>query len=132
MEPVSSGSFKGLVSRSAGLLALRASIAPSVGSREGGMKDCDPTDGTPTACTVAWKSAPERWTARVARYDIVRSVEDSRMGIVGTMSNPARPEERFRPRAVQGERDYDLGARDRLVEGIEAGAGFRRGRSGTR
>ena len=68
MEPVSSGSFKGLVSRSAGLLALRASIAPSVGSREGGMKDCDPTDGTPTACTVAWKGAPERWTARVARY----------------------------------------------------------------
>ena len=56
--------------------------------------DCDRADGTPAACLVAWRAAPERCTAGVARLDIVRSVQCSREGIAGTMSNPARPGER--------------------------------------
>ena len=54
-------------------------------------KDCDHPDGAPAACLVAWTAAPGRLTARVARYDIVRRVARSRMGIAGTMSDPARP-----------------------------------------
>ena len=61
-----------------------------------GFKDCDRADGTPPACLVEWRGAPGRCTAGVARYDIVRWVRHSRMGIVGTMSNPARPGERQR------------------------------------
>ena len=58
------------------------------------MKDCDPADGTPAACIVASRDAPGPCAAGGARLDIVRSVERRRLGIVGTMSNPARPEER--------------------------------------
>jgi hypothetical protein len=45
-------------------------------------------------CLVTGTAAPEQCTARVARLDIVRSVESSRKGLGGTMSNPARPGER--------------------------------------
>ena len=41
------------------------SVAPSARSRGGGLKDCDPADGAPAACIVAWRggSAPRgtRW-----------------------------------------------------------------------
>ena len=82
-----------LASRGPGLLVRRwrSSVAPSTWSHGGGLKDCDHADGTPAACLVAWRGAPERCTARVARLDIVRSAERSWMGIEGTMSNPARP-----------------------------------------
>ena len=58
------------------------------------MTGCDRADETPAACLVAGTAAPVRCTAGVARLDIVRSEMCSRMGIAGTMSNPARPEER--------------------------------------
>ena len=54
-------------------------------------EDCDHADGTPTACSVAGRDAPELSTARVARYDIVRSAASRREVGAGTMSNPARP-----------------------------------------
>ena len=65
------------------------------------MKDCDRADGTPVACIVAWRDAPERSTARIARQNIVRSAERSRLGIVGTMLSPARPGERPYARALR-------------------------------
>ena len=98
-----SGAVTGTVSasRSTGLLvrlrrpggpaARRPSVAPSAWSRERRLKDCDHADSTPAASLVAWRGALERCTAGVARLDIVRSAERSRMVIVGTMSNPARP-----------------------------------------
>jgi len=48
------------------------SVAPSARSRGGDRKGCDPADGTPAACLVAWRGAPERCPAGVAPLDIVR------------------------------------------------------------
>ena len=86
-------------SRCAGLLARlrRPSVAHRRGREKGGLKNCDRANGTPAACFVAWRGAPGRSSAGVARLDIVRDVEGSRQGIGGTMSNPARPEERQKP-----------------------------------
>jgi hypothetical protein len=87
--------------RSAGLL----SRLPLGGSRashhrrgraKGDVGGCAHADGAPAAWTVALRGAPDRGTAGVARLDSVRSAERYRTGIVGTMSNPARPGEHER------------------------------------
>jgi len=75
----------------------RPSVAPSARSRDGGLRDCDHADGTPAASFVAWRGAPERCTARVARHAIVRCPTRGRRGVAGTMASPARPDERQKP-----------------------------------
>ena len=69
----------------------RPSVAQSAWSCGGFLKDCDHADGTPAASFVAGKAAPERFTARVARHDIVRCAARCRWAHAGTMSSPARP-----------------------------------------
>mgnify|MGYP001812568667 CR=1 FL=1 len=89
----------------------RPSVAPSARSRGGGVEGCDHADGTPAACFAAWRvgsrapsdamgAVPGTFSRRKESqapgprfFDASRA----RKGIVGTMSNPARPGESHMP-----------------------------------
>jgi hypothetical protein len=80
----------------------------SAWSREGGLKDCDHADHAPAASIVAGRGPPERFTARVARHDIVWGVTRCRWAAADTMSSPARPGERSFPRTLRRHRARDV------------------------
>jgi len=68
----------------------RPSVARSAWSCGGQLRDCDRADRTPAASLVAWRDAPERSTARVARQRHCVDRAALPDGRSGTMACPAR------------------------------------------